>query len=309
MSYPPLNAVPVTTMVLIGTFSPEININILFPLLPMKDFKPIVKNSRKIPLPLFKKGSLISARYKGVVLGNVKFLRPRFFKNSITVDFSGSTKNINVKISKSKLHMCGIKSIDMAYESAQIILAHVQLVHQLFSRLTQKHIDIAREYVETKDESLFRGEEETHDILYRLVYFASCCTDLSIYHDTLDTLSKSLGKPLLTEPLKLLEMNRVMVNFNASLGFRIKRAELAQEFNGREEFTSRYDNTVDYSVPIVHPHDLVLNKKKEHPHITFTVHRSGIITISGPNYEVIEPVYDKFMRIIEEIKPKVMLEY
>lgn len=309
MGYPPLRDVPVTTMVLIGVFTPEIDIDVLFPLLPMAKFNRIVKKSRKVTLPLLKKGSILSARYKGVVLGEVKISSPRFFKNSITTDISVSQKNVNVKISKSKLHMCGIKNLEMARETGEVVLEHIREANNFLKLITPLELEIAKQYIEREDEQLL--EQGNPLVLYRLLYYATCCQEKEQFDSMLETLSKALNKPLFdpTTPPRLLEINKIMVNYSASLGYKIKRSELAKRFNGREEFTSRFDNTVDYSVPIVHPHDYTANKKKDHPHITFTVYRSGIITISGPEHEVVEPVYEKFMRIMEEIRPYVTLEY
>lgn len=323
--FPSLEDIPVTTMVVIVGFTPPVDIDLLFPLLDMARLKrPIVKNSKKVSLPLLRSGSLLSARYKGIVLGDVHFPYPRFFKNSITVDVSTSKKNINVKISKGNLQMCGIKSIDMAEETASLIFSHIRKAEALLSRIREEHLDTAKDYVaRPQEEDILLGADK--EILGRLVYYATKCSEMEQFVEMIEKLRSNIKKiprvvgtghevSLLSlkgppSPLAMATIRKAMVNYNFSLGFKINRGELATRINGVQEFKARYNNTLDYSVTIEHPHDLVVNRKKESPRVTFTVYKSGILTISGPNREIIETIYEKFVGIIREIRPFIELAY
>ncbi|SHO33585.1 Hypothetical protein BQ3484_517 [Cedratvirus A11] len=327
MSFPRLEEIPVTTMVVIVSFEPLIDIDLFFPLLTMTRFKTILKNSKKVALPLLKSGSLLSARYKGVVLGDVQFVHPRFFKNSITVDMSTTNKNVNVKISKGKLHMCGIKNISMVHEATNLIFAHVVEAEKLLSKMEEKHLDAALEYVNNgnEDESCLEGLDK--DIMEKLIYYATKCTEIKQFTDMIDNFRKSLkgDRPLsssgegiyllnnekdkLARDMQLIGIRKAMANYNFSLGFKVNRGELAKRIDGVSDFTARYNNTIDYSVTVEHPHSETMKRKKDSPHVTFTVYRSGILTISGPHHEIIDPIYEKFIKIIESIRPHIELAY
>lgn len=326
MSFPRLEEIPVTTMVVIVSFEPLIDIDLLFPLLGMSPFKTILKNSKKVTLPLLKTGSLISARYKGVVLGNVQFIHPRFFKNSITVDMSTTTKNVNVKISKGKLHMCGIKNISMVHEAVKLIFNHIIEAEKLLYKMEEKHLDAALQYVESNDEECIQGLDK--DIMEKLIYYATKCTEIKQFTDMIDGYRKALlsnptktgyqegqvyllnnDKNKTTRDMQLTLVRKAMANYNFSLGFKVNRGELAKRIDGVSDFTARYDNTIDYSVTVEHPHSETIKRKKDSPHVTFTVYRSGILTISGPHHDIIDPIYEKFIRIIESVRPHIELGY
>jgi hypothetical protein len=324
MSFPRLEAIPVTTMVVIVSFEPLIDIDLLFPLLTMSRFKTILKNSKKVALPLLKAGSLISARYKGVVLGDVQFVHPRFFKNSITVDISTTQKNVNVKVSKGKLHMCGIKNISMVHEATNLIFTHIEEAEKLLSRMEEKHLDAALEYVENNDEACIQGLDK--DIMEKLIYYATKCTEIKQFTDMIENFRKSLNenkyyfhegriyllnndKDKVACDMRLTAVRKAMANYNFSLGFKVNRGELAKRIDGVSDFTARYNNTIDYSVTIEHPHTETMKKKKDSPHVTFTVYKSGILTISGPYHEIIDPIYEKFIKIVENIRPHIELDY
>ncbi|QIN54589.1 putative transmembrane protein [Cedratvirus kamchatka] len=325
MSFPRLEEIPVTTMVVIVSFEPLINIDLLFPLLTMSSFKTILKNSKKVALPLLKSGSLISARYKGVVLGNVQFVHPRFFKNSITVDISTTQKNVNVKVSKGKLHMCGIKNMSMVHEATNLIFAHVLEAEKLLFKMEEKHLDAALAYIEDNNEDCLQGLDK--DIMEKLIYYATKCTETKQFTDMIENFRKCLleNKPVqegggqiyllnndkdkVACDMQLIGVRKAMSNYNFSLGFKVNRGELATRIDGVSDFTARYNNTIDYSVTIEHPHSETMKKKKDSPHVTFTVYKSGILTISGPHHEIIDPIYEKFIKIIQSIKPYIELGY
>lgn len=291
----------VTTMVVIVSFSSVVNIDLLFPLLSMKDFELEQKYfTKKITLPVLEPGSLLSARYKGVVRGKVKFQSPKFFKNAITIDISNKDKNVSAKVSKSKFQMCGIKSARMAEETACLLFEHIEEVARFLPTITDEHLDAAEKYVHTNDEQCLEGLDK--NIMTRLVRYALECTEIEQYDKFISDIRNCPQRQVRVGPLEITEVHRAMANYNFPLGFKILRYELARNIDGVEEFSCYYDNTTHHNVVIEHPHNVTRNRKKKSPHVTLTVYQSGLVTLSGPNEEVIMPIYEKFVRIVRQIR-------
>lgn len=275
MNFPTLKDTRVTTMVVIVGFEPVINIDVLFPLLDWADFEPIVKTSKKINLPKLKSGSLISGRYDGVVLGNVIYNRPTFFKNSIITDIFSCGKKISVKISKEKFQMCGTKSKQMAEETSLYLFEHFRKAAELFEFVTESDLDAALHYVKNQDETVLEGHNE--NIMYKLLSYALRCKTMEKFEKMIENLRKFIGKPFLSASPAVINLNEAMINYMFSLGFRVSRINLAKSINGLEEFFASFDNTLNHSVTIEHPHKVLNNKKKKkskgHPYCASLRHR------------------------------------
>jgi hypothetical protein len=103
-----------------------------------------------------------------------------------------------------------------------------------------------------------------------------------------------------------------MVNYSYSLGMSVDRWELANHINDRNGFKARYCNSTDHSVTISLPYELpdedgVRRKNKPTRH-TFTVHKSGIVTQSGPNIDLMRAAYYRFMTTIMQIRNFIIQE-
>ena len=115
-----------------------------------------------------------------------------------------------------------------------------------------------------------------------------------------------------TNDLAVEGVNMAMVNYSYSLGMSVDRWELANNINDRNGFKARYCNSTDHSVTISLPYELPeeegARKKNKPTRHTFTVHKSGIVTQSGPNIELMRGAYYRFMMTIMQIRHLIIQE-
>lgn len=125
----------ITTMTLIFRMRGLIDIDTIFPLLPIKrisseEYRTINKrvNVKNLKIPLVKPGSIISAKYKdqkrGLIVSNSK---P--FKNSISMYISTQMKYINMKISPHTIQITGAKSFANGREAVNHFVNHIYNIH------------------------------------------------------------------------------------------------------------------------------------------------------------------------------------
>ncbi len=108
-------------------------------------------------------------------------------------------------------------------------------------------------------------------------------------------------------------INMAMINYSYSLGMSVDRWALANYINERNGFKARYCNSTDHSVTIYLPYKLPDNKKgvrrKNKPtRHTFMVHKSGIVTQSGPNIDMMREAYYLFMSTIMQVRDLIIQE-
>lgn len=116
----------VTTMTFIVNLRGSVNIDYCFPLLPITKVElPVqIRSKKKFKLPFCDRpGSILSSNYKGMTRGIIKSRSSRFFRNSMTLDICTTTKNVNLKLSKKTIQMCGTKSPEMAKETTDLIIS------------------------------------------------------------------------------------------------------------------------------------------------------------------------------------------
>jgi len=99
----------------------------------------------------------------------------------------------------------------------------------------------------------------------------------------------------------------VMVNYNYSLGFCVKRQMLKREINRKNGFFSIYKNEINNNVNIKLPYipgaDAKVRKKSDKiPHHTFIVYETGSVTQTGPNPDLMEEPYYRFLKTISQIR-------
>lgn len=323
---------PVTTMTVVIELSGSVNLDVAFPLLEIKrlNIPPPKRQTQKYKIPFCDiPGSILSARYKGCTRGIIKGRGKKFFLNAITLDLSTSKKNVSVKLSKSKMQMCGITSIDLAKEAADYLISKLQKVQHNIQLMksnpdTTKQI-INRLKLETKgqetclciDNNLVKvhlikipeinSNSEINNFLLSQARDFATFEDYNAHLDWIMTVDY-----VIEEPLKILEINKVMVNFNYDLGFSINRFALSYLINGKNGFISRYDNTIDHSVTIELPCDIPeklqkTRRKDKIPCHTFLVYRSGLVTQSGPGEELMKDVFDLFCTTIYSIRDQIQI--
>lgn len=107
----------------------------------------------------------------------------------------------------------------------------------------------------------------------------------------------------------ILKIDTAMINYNYSLQMCINRWELAVNINGKNGFSARFDNTSDHCVTITLPYavsDEIRRKKKNKKFShTFMVYKSGVVTQSGPNINLMREAFYIFTETINEIRDKI----
>lgn len=277
-------------------------------------------------------GAIFSLRYKGYVRGIIRSHSTKPFKNSITIDIATEKKNVSIKLSSTKIQMCGASSVDQGAEGANHII-HALLTIQDELDYIQANRDRAvstLEWIknETRGSPIERADEEhkpDHQIVTptatsyplavdpRIVTFLLRQRPDYLYHsdfclelDWILTL-----KQVTTRPLEIQQVCKAMVNYNYDLGFHIDRYQLVTRINGLNGFYARYDNAVEHNVTIELPYEVPANhramrRKNKHPCHTFLVYMSGLVTQSGPGEELMREAYYRFNATINSIREHIM---
>ncbi len=330
----------VTTMTVIVPFSGEVELDLVFPLLEITriDLPPTKRQTQKFKIPhCAKPGAILSARYKGTTRGIVKSQSTRYFLNAITLDISTIEKNVSIKLSKSKMHICGSTSTEQSREASQHVLNQLTYIQNMLN-----YINEDEERTKTTVEWLFsatRGSIKltqttyhensqdqprfmiTHELKQpdidniptnvdtKIVKFLINQMNYFIYYEDFCMQVNWITqlKTIVTADLKIIDILKVMVNFNYDLGFDINRWALANHINGVNGFTARYENTFDHSVTIELPYEIpegmkVSRRKDRVPCHTFLVYKSGLVTQSGPNEELMRSAYNLFNSTINSIR-------
>lgn len=336
MSIMHFDSLKVTTMTVVIPLTGTINLDVVFPLLEITrfDLPPPKRQTQKYKIPYCGvSGTILSARYKGITRGIIKSQKKRSFLNAITIDISTSEKNVNLKLSKNKIHICGVKSIESAREAAQSIITKLYNVQDEMDYMNQ-YPDSTRSVVEWIKSTFkfnevelppgYLGEEQVMSIRVHQIkipenipeyidkrialFLIKQAPDFVTYEDYCTHMDWVCTiKEVITKPIEILEINKVMVNYNYDLGFAINRWELAQKINSENGFISKYQNTVDHSVTIELPYIVpdgmkIVKRKDKVPCHTFLVYKSGLVTQSGPNEELMKQAYYLFNETINKIR-------
>ena len=133
--------------------------------------------------------------------------------------------------------------------------------------------------------------------------------EFELYDDCVNEINwiKSIDY-IINEDLVVETINKAMVNYNYDLGFSIDRFELANRINGRNGFYARYKNNIEHTVTVELPYNddikekMGMRKKSKKACHTWLIYRSGCVTQTGPNEELMEEAYNLFNKTINEIK-------
>lgn len=335
----PFNKHKVTTMTLVIPLTGNINLDAAFALLPITPVEVEMPKSasQKLKLPHYHiPGAILSMRYNGSSRGAAQ-PNKKSFKNMITIDISVKNKNLNLKLSKSNIQMCGAKSEEQAREGVEYILTHLKQLQEKFNIMNEDNIKFQATFawLRMATKGSFTPHEIKEDDSVRIVsdhklikparpypaYVNSEVADLFLnqihefhyYNDFCQEIEMLRNIPyVVTNPIAIDQVHKVMVNYKYNLGFEVDRFQLTTLINGREGFYSQYDNVLEHNVTIHIPYKLPdgqksLRKKDKVPCHTFIVYKSGIVTQSGPGEELMEGVYYKFMNIINDILPQIKI--
>jgi len=146
-------------------------------------------------------------------------------------------------------------------------------------------------------------------------FYIKYAPDFAYYHvysQFLDSV-KNIAQ-VASEDLGIETLDMAMINYSYSLGMSVDRWVLVNAINGRNGFTARYCNSTDHSVTISLPYEIPegseksVRRKNKPPRHTFMVHKSGIVTQSGPNIDLMRSAYYRFMATIMQIRPQIIIQ-
>jgi len=316
----PFNNRPITTMVVVCQLSPNILIPEAFTMLPVTQVEmPDNKCNKTLQLPHLTKGSILSMRFDKEVRGII--LKPdqvSNFRNSITIDMSITDKNVNFRLSKNTIHMCGVKSFEQINETVDLLFAHFESIQQELKYLQDNPEQVVNcmKYIRLnicrKDGHLSIDDPKAD---YDIRIFRFLCRNIkdhNLVKNFLFELDWIITRPhIYTGSLTLQKIQTSMINKNYHIGFEIRRRILSEHIDRIDNFYHEYDNSINHSVKIMLPFeidqmsDTIRRKKKKNdiPHHTFIVYQSGCVTQSGPSLELMEDAYYKFFKAINQLRP------
>ncbi len=328
----------ITTMTLIFELEGKIDLKVAAYLLPITKVNLNTdKVLAKYNVPLCNQGDIITLQLGPLIRGFIRKTCKRFFKNSIGVYMSTSTKNISFKISPTTFQLCGASSRQNGLEAATSIINHLTKINTFLSLIKnnkeeyQQAVDYLTENCkgspiqknEQDDYTLIKPLSIPTDLNWDIVHFLLRYTDdMFFYSDYVEKIKNISRCPFVFEnKLELVNINEVMVNYNYNLGFRVDLTELDRLIYLRYGLYSYYDNALVNCVTVELPYQPELleykakKAKKGIPHHTFLIYASGAVTQSGPcsstqpgpcSY-VMEDAYNIFRKSIEEIKDQIRI--
>lgn len=332
--YPPFDDIPITTMTSIVKLDTEISLPIVFHILPVID-----SSLRNVDtFPLFSKGTIVSLKYNGKIRGISRKKKKKTkdgkegFKNSIILDFSIGDKNINVRISSSTIHVCGLTNPDHIAEVIKLLEEHFVRIDKEWEFVishkedTLKVAGYIRRNIRREGGTIvipkpvdveFNSDMlKIMDIITRFInirnisddqlYYTSC----NYYLTDMDWIINNFN--VLTDEFSTESIKYSMVNKNYHLGFNIDRKIFALIASKKEGWVVQYDPAVKPVIKISIPFDIGENcnihrKKRTGKgdfHI-FQIYRSGSVTQTGPNIELTRDAYNEFRSFIESIREKI----
>jgi len=307
----------VTMMVLIAKLTGNININKLFPLLPITRINYPLDNVTKKKFPVCGiRGAIISARYKGVCRGLEK---NTFFMNNIIIDLCNGEKNINIKLSSNTMHICGCKSIEVAKDAVELLLQIIYYINdvvKIYKQYNYMNYIIELTKGELTDNGHLINTQYTNnsnvgndtfaagDVIVN--YFLELAKDF-VYHEDFVKQLEWINEieDIISEP-KLSYIEYVVVNYGYNLGFEVDRKRLCELINGYDNFIASYENEIEHKVNILLPYDEATRNRKSHH--KFIVHRSGYVKQSSPNISMAQDAFHKFVGVIQKLRNEIELK-
>lgn len=184
MEYPPFEQCRLTTMTLVFILDGSVTLEPAFSLLPITrmDFEAPKRQKKKFELPhCSTPGAILSMRYAGETRGIIRSTSKGYFKNSVTIDLSTITKNVSIKLSQSKIQMCGASSEEQGREGAQHLIDHIIVIQNMLDYI-QERKELAYETLawlrdKTKGLSMTRP---VHKTISKYVWDEECEKEIEI---------------------------------------------------------------------------------------------------------------------------------
>lgn len=155
----------ITTMTLVLPLHGNVNLDAAFELLKITRIQlPQPKRqTQKYKIPhCSEPGAILSLRYKGFTRGIIRSTSSKHFKNSITIDVATKVKNVSIKLSSTKIQMCGASSVDQGLEGANYIIQQLLDIQDSIDRI-QNNPEVANTTINWLKEAIMG--DATHRIV------------------------------------------------------------------------------------------------------------------------------------------------
>jgi len=290
----PFEELEITTMTLVIMMTREVHLDSVFNLLPVTylNLPPPRRQASRYKIPVLGiPGAILSLRYAGSTRGIIRSSNPEHFRNSITIDISTAAKNISIKLSREKIHICGAKSEAMGVEGARYLIEHIKaaqhIVERIRSDLGRAKATIGWLADQTRGEATRRYAIEKRvyasigltinlrvdqgpDYLIKplteseypggvdgeIAQFLSRQVPDFYYHSDYESmLNWACTVVKVCEPdIGIGAVYKAMVNYNYNIGANIDRNALRDLINGRDGFFARFYNEIEHNVTIELPY-------------------------------------------------------
>ena len=327
-----------TTMTLVARLNGTVNRVNATPLMEVYHMDPAQchRSRKKVVIPHPGKSGLITTiNYGNCNRGIVKSKRP--FRNSIMLVISTSTKNVNIKLSKKTIQMCGAPNFETAQEAIDGLMKNLLYCQKMIEYMEERKDDseVCARWVKTKTKGpqVEVNGEKLHTIVmpeeltegfpiiidkYIAAFILRRAVDFSFHRDYCKQIDWILTFPKLCTPdITSSRVMSSMVNYNYYIGHSIDRWKLCREVNGLgiKGVSSRFLNTIDNSARITMEYEIParladqIRKRNDKKRFTILVHRTGQVTLTGPHPEMNRIAYIAFADIIATISDDIRLDY
>lgn len=285
------NKFKISTITAIINLSTRVNYHNAFYLLPITRINPRPGDIINLKLEKYKRGQAWLEKSRRAKHDKDGFL------NSTTISLLTPYKKVSLKLTTNKIHICGVTSDEMALCAGKYI---VRILNRLQHDLTKIYNNMDK--MLSIIDRLRRGELvlETFYRPWNILVNALSDFEAESYWNWLRS------KPILIqEPIKILSLEKSMIKCNYHLGFPIKRRKLYQLMNNRDGFIANYCNTINHSVYLylkIEEQIKTSKRNKGNHYHSFTIHKTGSVTQSGPSLELIRKAYIRLMKNIAEIR-------
>jgi hypothetical protein len=325
-----------TTMTNIAEYSGDINLALVFKLIQITkiDIVQTKRKRNKIKLPCSDiSGSILSLRFMDKTRGIIRTEKEKQFRNSITIDMSLGPKNVSLKLARTTIHMCGMRSLESSKEATQYLFEKLNDAQNLldFIRDNTNKITILLNWIRNKarvkaiqkgssDKSIifpmkidkFKANDKKYILM--LLSYSYYMDDIEEYIKLIEEIVEFKNEIIIREVPDVIKIRTVMRNYNYSLGFKINRWLLREAVNGVDGFIASYNNSTQHHVKVElpfeeHEYENIVTDKKKSKKIkyhSFFIYKSGIVTQSGRKLKYMCFALQRLLKIIGENKEEIM---
>ncbi len=318
-SYTPLENLAATTMTYVVNLKGLINLEAVYELFPITpiELKTARKNVKKIKIPYFpgKQGSIYHIKFKKDVRGVVKSTSSTYFKNIVSLDIGLVDKNVNVKISETSFQITGIKQNENLNECIGHLMKYFKDIQEILDYMKDNSEAVA--LIDNWVLKNLKGINNTLNPMPQIIenldlkilnFLTSYLFEFTNFEDYYTVFQWITSGQTLVKDLEVLNNTLILTNYNYFLGFGINRDETAERLKNETDFTVIYDNSVTYYIKLEYAYirDESFSKIRKKPEISkhsFLIYKSGRVTQSGPGYDLMKTVYDKFRTEMLRLRP------